>query len=101
MPTGNQGPLVLAVFLLTQVLDGSLTYWGVSRFGLDVELNFYLAWLMGAVGPGVALVGAKSLACLCGVVLFYTSSLRMLAVATGWCIGFALVPWVVLATVLS
>jgi hypothetical protein len=98
---GNQGPLVLAIFLVTQVLDGSLTYWGVSRFGLDVELNFYLAWFMGAVGAGPALVGAKALACACGVILFQTASHRTLAAATGWCIGFAVVPWVLLATAFS
>jgi hypothetical protein len=97
----NQGPLVLAIFLVTQLLDGSLTYWGVNRFGLDVELNFYLAWLMGAVGPAPALLAAKTMACVCGLVLFYTASLRTLAVATGWCIGFALVPWILLATAFS
>lgn len=96
-----QGPIVLVIFLITQVLDGSLTYWGVQRFGMDVELNIYLAWFMGAVGPGAALLAAKVLACFCGLVLFYTASLKTLAVATGWCIGFALVPWVVLATVFS
>jgi hypothetical protein len=97
----NQGPLVLAIFFLTQFLDGALTYWGVSRFGMDVELNFYLAWFMGAVGPGVALLAAKLLACGCGLVLFYTSSLKTLAAATGWCIGFALIPWILLATVFA
>lgn len=96
----NQGPIILVIFLLTQVLDGSLTYWGVSRFGLDVELNFWLAQFMEAVGPAPALVMAKALACVCGFILFSTASLRVLAVATGWCIGFALVPWVVLAVVL-
>ena len=46
---------------------------------------------------GPALLAAKSLACLCGVVLFATTSFRVLAVATGWCLGFAVVPWVALA----
>jgi hypothetical protein len=99
--TQDQGLLVLVVFFVTQVADGTLTYWGVRRFGLDVELNFYLAWFMGAVGPGLALFAAKALACVCGLILFRTAWLRTLAVATGWCIGFALVPWVFLATVLS
>jgi len=29
-------------------------------------------------------------------VLFSTTSFRVLAVATGWCLGFAVVPWLVL-----
>lgn len=99
MRAANQGPLVLVIFLFTQVLDGALTYWGVSRFGIDVELNSWLAQFMEAVGPGPALLMAKGLACVCGLILFSTASLRVLAVATGWCIGFALVPWVVLAVV--
>jgi hypothetical protein len=100
-PTGvhsaQQAPLVLAIFVATQVLDGMLTYWGVSRFGVHIEFNSWLATLMNAIGPAPALLAAKSLACLCGVVLFATTSFRVLAVATGWCLGFAVVPWVALA----
>jgi hypothetical protein len=32
----------------------------------------------------------------CGFVLFATMSFRVLAVATGWCLGFAVVPWMIL-----
>jgi hypothetical protein len=92
----HQAPVVLAVFILTQVLDGALTYWGVSQFGLTVESNAYLASLMASIGAGPALVAAKLLAVACGVVLFSTTSFRVLAVATGWCLGFAVVPWLVL-----
>lgn len=92
---------MLAIFILTQVLDGSMTYWGVSRFGLDIEFNAWLAALMRSVGPAPALFAAKGLACICGLVLFCTTSLRVLAVATGWCIGFAVVPWMVLAMALA
>ena len=93
----NHAPLILALFILTQVLDGILTYWGVTQFGLGIESNAWLAALMNAIGPGTALLAAKSLACVCGLVLFSTSSFRVLAAATGWCFGFAVVPWVVLA----
>ncbi len=96
MNSAKQAPLVLAIFVATQVLDGALTYWGVSRFGVGVEFNSWLATLMTAIGPAPALLAAKSLACFCGVVLFATTSFRVLAVATGWCLGFAVVPWVVL-----
>jgi hypothetical protein len=92
----RQAQLVLAIFMITQALDGALTYWGVSRFGIGVEFNSWLASLMTSVGPGPALVAAKGLACACGLVLFATTSFRVLAIATGWCLGFAVVPWVAL-----
>jgi hypothetical protein len=95
--SATQAPVVLAIFLMTQVLDGMLTYWGVSRFGVSIEFNSWLATLMNAIGPAPALLAAKTLACLCGMVLFATTSFRVLAVATGWCLGFAVVPWVALA----
>ena len=94
----HQAPLVLAVFVLTQVLDGTLTYWGVTKFGLAVESNAYLLSLMEAIGTAPALIAAKALAVGCGVILFSTTSFRVLAVATGWCLGFAVVPWLVLFT---
>ena len=93
MRHANQAPLVLGIFILTQVLDGTLTYWGVNKFGVEVESNTWLVSLMHAMGPGVALLAAKALAVGCGVVLFATTSFRVLAVATGWCLGFAVVPW--------
>ena len=51
---------------------------------------------MKAIGPAPALVAAKALAVACGFVLFATTSFRVLAVATGWCLGFAVVPWMIL-----
>jgi hypothetical protein len=94
----NQAPIVLALFVLTQALDGALTYWGVTRFGIGIESNAYLVNLMEAIGTGPALLAAKTLAVGCGVILFSTTSFRVLAVATGWCLGFAVVPWLVLFT---
>jgi len=94
----HQAPIVLAVFILTQVLDGTLTYWGVSKFGLAVESNAYLLSLMETIGTAPALIAAKLLAVGCGFILFSTTSFRVLAVATGWCLGFAVVPWLVLFT---
>ena len=94
----HQAPIVLAVFILTQMLDGALTYWGVTKFGLAVESNAYLLELMQSIGPAQALIAAKALAVVCGVILFSTTSFRVLAVATGWCLGFAVVPWLVLFT---
>jgi len=54
--SAKQAPIVLAIFIVTQVLDGTLTYWGVSRFGVHIEFNSWLATLMTAIGPAPASV---------------------------------------------
>lgn len=97
----SEGALVLAIFIATQILDGLFTYWGVLRFGLGIEMNVWLAATMESIGPATALVAAKTFACGCGVLLYSTEYLRPLAVAAGLYIGVALVPWVLIITVLS
>lgn len=85
--------LVFAAFLLTQVLDGLLTYIGVSIFGVASEGNPILAWLMTSYGEAIALAGAKLVAALCGVALYLLAVDRLLAMLTLVYIGAALVPW--------
>ena len=85
--------LVFAAFLLTQVLDGILTYMGVSIFGIAAEGNPILAWLMTSYGHEVALFGAKVVAAMCGVALYALAVDRLLAALTLVYIGAALVPW--------
>jgi hypothetical protein len=91
--TPGQGPIVLLIFIITQVLDGTLTYWGVSRFGVGIEMNGWLATTMQAYGTGTALIAAKGLACFCGGVLYLTAYLKPLAIAAGLCLGVAVAPW--------
>jgi hypothetical protein len=91
----KQGPLVLAIFVITQLLDGALTYWGVTRFGIELEMNSLLAMSMHFVGPGAALFAAKGLACACGLVLYCNAYLRPLAAVAGLCLGLAVIPWIV------
>lgn len=85
--------LVFAAFLLTQVLDGVLTYVGVSIFGIAAEGNPILAWLMTSYGEAIALTGAKVVAALCGIALYLLAVDRLLAILTLVYIGAALVPW--------
>jgi hypothetical protein len=94
----KQAPLVLTIFLVTQLLDGLLTYWGVTRFGIEMELNTLLAATIHEVGPGAALLAAKGLACVCGMVLYVNLYLRPLAVVSGLCLGVAVVPWLFVVT---
>lgn len=85
--------LVFAAFLLTQILDGILTYVGVSIFGIAAEGNPILAYLMSSYGEAIALAGAKIVAALCGVALYALAVDRLLAMLTLVYIGAAVVPW--------
>ena len=94
----RQEVLVLAIFLVAQLLDGALTYIGVLRFGIEAEGNVLLTTLMQTWGAGPALVAAKVFSSACGVLLFAVSVYRVLAAAAGACIGFAVIPWIALLT---
>jgi hypothetical protein len=89
----DQAFIVFVLFIATQMLDGVLTYLGVTRLGTEVEMNQGLVTLMHAFGEIPALVSAKALACFCGAILYFTAYHRPLAIATGLYIGLAIVPW--------
>src|SRR5687767_4948834 len=89
-----QATLVFAVFLAAQVVDGVLTYVGVTRLGLAAEGNPLLFTSMHTLGVPLALVSAKLLACVCGYILYRTAFHRPLAIAAGLCLGLAVVPWI-------
>jgi Domain of unknown function (DUF5658) len=100
MPMRQEG-LVLVIFLVAQVLDGVLTYAGIRQLGLGVEANELLVFYIDAFGVGTALVGAKGLACACGLILYVAHYHRPLAVAAGAYLGVAVVPWVVVLSLYS
>jgi hypothetical protein len=89
----RQEEIVLSVFVLAQALDGALTYIGLHRFGLGLEVNQLLVFYMEIFGIGLTLVGAKGLACACGLILHVTDRHRALAIAAGASLGIAVVPW--------
>jgi len=91
----RQEGLVLAIFLIAQVLDGLLTYAGIRRLGIEVEVNQLLVFYIETFGVGLALVGAKGVACACGLILYVAHYHRPLAVATGAYLGIAVVPWLI------
>ena len=53
------GDVALVIFLLAQALDGVLTYVGVSTYGLRMEGNPFIGWLMSAMGEAAGLATAK------------------------------------------
>jgi hypothetical protein len=92
---GRQEGFVLSAFVAAQVLDGGLTYAGVQRLGMAVEMNGLLVFYMETFGLGLTLLGAKGVACVCGMILHVTRKHRPLAVATGAYVGLAIVPWLI------
>lgn len=86
---------MLAIFFLVQLLDGVLTYWGVNRFGVEMELNTLLVAGMLSIGPGATLMAAKLVACAGGLVLYASGYYRPLAAVSGLCLGLAVIPWLV------
>jgi hypothetical protein len=92
----RQEVLILTIFLVAQVLDGTLTYIGIRQFGIEAEGNVLLTTLIQAWGAGPALVAAKLFSSACGLMLFAVSVYRVLAAVAGACIGFAVIPWMAL-----
>ena len=91
----NQAPLIFALFIVVQLMDAGLTYGGILRLGVEVEMNALLVTMIHAIGPIAALAGAKTLACFCGLVLYLNARHRLLAAATGASLGVAVVPWTI------
>ena len=88
------GNVVVVAFLLVQAFDGVLTYIGVSTYGLRMEGNPLLAWLMTAVGQGVALAAAKGTAGAFGIALHLSAVHRIVAVLAAFYVIVAILPWV-------
>ena len=89
--TGN---IVVIVFLVAQACDGVLTYIGVSQYGLSIEGNPLLGWLMGTVGQGLALTATKMTAGAFGIALHLAAVHRVVAALTGFYLLVAVLPWI-------
>jgi hypothetical protein len=85
--------LTLALFVALQAADGAITYAAVGLFGPSAEANQLLVTWMGITGLGPTLLGAKLIACGCGVVLYKYGVNRILAFLTAAYMLFAVVPW--------
>jgi hypothetical protein len=86
--------LVILLFLVAQGWDGVFTYMAVHAYGITAEGNAIIATWMHLIGPVPALVGAKTLACLCGVLLYVRGVHHALAGLTVLYAVSAVGPWI-------
>ncbi len=81
-------------FVTVQALDGVMSYVGIRTFGLWIEGNPLVAWYTAALGPAIALTGAKLFAVGCGLVLYLTARYGLMALLTLFYLMFAIFPWI-------
>lgn len=84
------------LFLVAQVLDGTLTYVGVTMLGLHMEANPLLAWMMETMGCAAGLTSAKLVASVLGIVLHLSSVHRIVAALAVFYLAVAVFPWLAL-----
>jgi len=87
--------VVLLLFLGAQGLDGLFTYIAVHAYGPHAEGNVLIATWITLVGPLPALLGAKSVAAACGVLLYVRGMHRTLSLLTMIYGVGAIAPWMV------
>ena len=88
------GNLVVIAFLIAQACDGVFTYVGVSLYGLHMEANPILGWMMATMGHAAALTTAKGVAGGFGIVLHLGSVHRVVAALAAFYFVVAVVPWI-------
>ena len=93
--------VILMLFLMAQACDGMFTYAAVRAHGLGAEGNLLLATWMALIGPAPALVGAKTLAAACGVLLYIKGVHKTLALLTAFYALGAVGPWLIVLTMLG
>jgi uncharacterized protein DUF5658 len=87
------GNAVFIVFALVQLADGLLTYFGIIAFGTSIEANPLIEWSVAAFGAGTALIGAKTVALVCAMVLHLTARHYIMGALTIAYLVTAIWPW--------
>jgi Domain of unknown function (DUF5658) len=87
--------VMLLLFLAAQGFDALFTYTAVHAYGLHAEGNILIATWMALVGPVAALLGAKTVASACGVLLYLRGMHRTLSLLTLLYGVGAIGPWMV------
>ncbi len=87
------GDLVIVAFLMSQALDGVLTYLGLKQFGPAIEANPLISSALPVLGLAGTVAAAKLLAAGFGIVLHVTGVHRVVAALTALYLAGAVVPW--------
>ena len=87
------GDVALLLFLVAQMLDGVLTYVGVSVYGPHMEGNPLIGWMMANMGHGPALATAKVTAGFFGIALHLSAVHKAVAMLTAFYLAVAVLPW--------
>lgn len=87
------GDTAVLIFLLAQACDGVLTYVGVHLYGVHIEGNPLIGWLMAALGEGPALAAAKLTAGGFGIALHLSAVHKTVACLAAFYMIAAVGPW--------
>jgi len=87
------GDFVVISFIVVQFLDWGATYQGIALFGLAIERNTLLRFLMERYDIILVLTLAKLSATVGGSVLHYIHRHAIVALLTLFYIVFAIFPW--------
>ncbi len=90
------GDVVIIVFLVSQALDGILTYLGLKQFGPGIEANPLISSALPVLGQGFAVAAAKLVAAGFGIALHLRGVHRAIAALSALYLAAAVVPWVLL-----
>ena len=84
---------MIVVFLLSQALDGVLTYLGLRQFGPGIEANPLIGSALPVLGASLTVAGAKLVAAGFGIVLHLRGVHRAVAALTALYLAGAVAPW--------
>lgn len=84
---------IIVTFVLVQILDGILTYKGVSTWGLDIELNPIVGLFMSVLGVALGLVAAKLVGIMAGLIIYWHGFYGFVALLTAIYVAIAILPW--------
>ena len=87
------GDVALVLFLFAQASDGVLTYVGVSTYGLRMEGNPFVGWLMCVMGHAAGLATAKLAAGFFGIALHLSAVHKAVALLAAFYLAVAVLPW--------
>ena len=93
---GVFGDLALLGFVCVQVLDGALTYMGVTIWGPGIEANPLISSATRWLGLGAGLASAKAMAVGFGFVLHTRQTHVLVALLTAIYVAVAILPWAAL-----